>query len=295
MNLTQKQLDPILFRTEETGREIEFTLLDPDGTAYDLTDYELKFTMLKPDGNVIYQDLSGGILTQTEQMTTSRGIGYYAIRVSDQDTLIYTGQGKVVIDDHVITDETLESISEVDGLTFPDDFLTVDSPVAVIDDTTTTNNKTWSSSKIINAIGDAVEDFHDFVIDDNAITTQATWSSDKLYAMFSNIHTYSCTKLWDAGFTPSPGVWLEYDFGENLENYDAIVILFVVSGWEGNNADSVTVYPKIQHLNTTEYYHYIKGTDYGIQFWCVSGTTYGLGSIDGNYPPQYKAVYGIKY
>ena len=97
------------------------------------------------------------------------------------------------------------------------------------------------------------------------------------------------TKLWDAGFTPSPGVWLEYDFGEDLENYDAIVILFVVSGWEGNNADSVTVYPKIQHLNTTKYYHYIKGTDYGIQFWKVSGTTYGLGSIDGNYPPQYKA------
>ena len=105
----------------------------------------------------------------------------------------------------------------------------------------------------------------------------------------------SITKLWDAGFTPSPGVWLEYDFGEDLETYDAIVILFVVSGWEGNNSDSVTVYPKIQHLNTTKYYHYIKGTDYGIQFWRVSGTTYGLGSIDGNYPPQYKAVYGIKY
>lgn len=105
----------------------------------------------------------------------------------------------------------------------------------------------------------------------------------------------SITKLWDVGFTPSPGVWLEYDFGEDLEAYDAIVILFVVSGWEGNNSDSVTVYPKIQHLNTTNYYHYIKGTDYGIQFWRVSGTTYGLGSIDGNYPPQYKAVYGIKY
>lgn len=294
MNLTQKQLDPILFRTEETGREIEFTLLDPDGTAYDLTDYALKFSMLKPDGNFIYQDLSAGILTQTEQMTTARGIGYYAIRVSDQDTLIYTGQGKVVIDDHVITDETLESISEVDGLIFPDDFLTIDSPVAVIDDTVTTNNKAWSSSKIINAIGDAIEDFHDFVIDDEAITPQATWSSDKLYAMFNNIHTYSSTLLWNDGFTPSPGVWLEYDFGEDLEEYDALVVEFVVAGWEGDS-DTVTIYPKMQHLNTTRCYHYVKGSDYALNIFHVSGTIYGLGAGSGYYPPQYKAVYGIKY
>lgn len=223
MNLTQKQLDPILFRTEETGREIEFTLLDPDGTAYDLTDYDMKFSMLKPDGNFIYQDLSAGILTQTEQMTTARGIGYYAIRVSDQDTLIYTGQGKVVIDDHVITDETLNSISEVDGLTFPDDFLTVDSPVAVIDDTVTTNNKTWSSSKIINAIGDAVEDFHDFVIDDEAITPQATWSSDKLYAMFNSIkHDYSTAEQIVGKWIDGSAVYektIVSEFTNHAENY----------------------------------------------------------------------------
>lgn len=652
MNLTQKQLDPILFRTEETGREIEFTLLDPDGTAYDLTDYELKFTMLKPDGNVIYQDLSGGVLTQTEQMTTARGIGYYAIRVSDHDTLIYTGQGKVVIDDHVITDETLNSISEVDGLTFPDDFLTVEDHVAVIDDTVTTTEKTWSSSKIsdeienvsvvvsktaegnpieisdaadaplvkcvtaiigyqsgagtpspdnvrpivaynegeIEVVGDELGGVNLMppgekkTIELNGVTvtsdgkgrytlkgtntsqnvswftfsckqttapdgsshslgfmnsatggvtfyfyngnTEVTnWSlnsvnrtvsysvlSNKVYdnyrfkvnagstvditlspmicagntsafpSTFSTYYKYyehtttypsaiyrgsedcvkgevtaerikvvidgsniavasvanynlnrrfsvnynsaefpqakyvgvssfckcdkiqpsfnytvginnnmpevygvfphssaffitlpasvaqttaeantwlsennivicyelntpvevsvtptklpikslfgynhiesstgdmeveyitqdyrplvdsivmeserKITKLWDAGFTPSPGVWLEYDFGEDLENYDAIVIEFVVDGWEGNYSDSVTIYPQIQHLNTNACYNYVKGTDYGIHVWHVSGTTYALGAISGNYPPQYKAVYGIKY
>lgn len=124
INLTQSRLAPIIMRSEEKGREIQFEVIDEAGEPEDLTGYSLKYMQLKPDGNVVYADLASGILTQTEQMATSKGKGYYCIRIMDDDTIIYSGQGPVVIDDHVIDDETLESISEVNGLIFPDDFLT---------------------------------------------------------------------------------------------------------------------------------------------------------------------------
>lgn len=620
--MTQTNLTKILTRRYDVGREIKFILYKDEllSDPIDLTDYTVVITVIKPDNNFVIENFVGDTVTITDQMEVVTGTGYYCVHVTKGTETIYTGQGEFIIDDVLISDDELESISEVNGLKFPDDFITVEDHVAVIDDTVTTTEKTWSSSKISDEIenvsvvvsktaeGNPIEisdgasaplvecvtqitgsqDLHGYdkpwvggsgknkipillsevksnntygtwsgntysyadvtlVVDANddgyvtkvtvngtsssafsfylkrtpisfdtatilngcpngggdstydlrvsggykdigsGVTIPAntsfsdTWivirsgisfsnlafypmiristESDATFAPYSNIcpitaytegeievrgknlldestvvdgddisnvqiesgttatdyepytsttHTTTypsaiyrgsedvvngevvtewgmiasyageslpgewisdrdeyapgttpttgaqvayelatptttsvtptnlpikslngynhiesstgemeveyitedcqplvdsivmeserkITKLWDAGFTPSPGVWLEYDFGEDLENYDAIVILFVVSGWEGNNADSVTVYPKIQHLNTTKYYHYIKGTDYGIQFWRVSGTTYGLGSIDGNYPPQYKAVYGIKY
>jgi len=295
--MAQAKLPQILTRKHDIGRGIKFVLYADDilSDPIDLTGYTVVLTVIKPDNNFVIQNFDGDVVTITEQMEAVTGTGYYCVHISSNSETIYTGQGEFVVDDVLISDGELESISEVNGLRFPDDFLTIDSPVAVIDDTTVTNSKAWSSSRIINAIGTAIEEFHDRVIDDLAITPQATWSSDKLYAMFNNIHTYSCTKLWDAGFTPSPGVWLEYDFGKDLEGYDAIIIEYIVPGWEGNYSDSVTIYPQIQHLNTNTCYHYLKGTDYGIQFWKVSDTTYGLGAISGSYPPTYKAIYGIKY
>ena len=122
INLTQSKLSSIIMRSEEKGREIAFSVIDEAGDPVALEDYSVKFLMLKPDDNVIYADVVSGVLTQTEQMTTSKGAGYYCIRIIDAGTVIYSGQGRVLIDDHVIDDETLDSISEVDGLIFPDDF-----------------------------------------------------------------------------------------------------------------------------------------------------------------------------
>ena len=42
----------------------------------------------------------------------------------------------------------LEDVSEVNGLVFPDDFLTVEDHVAYIDDETVSIDSTWSSDKI---------------------------------------------------------------------------------------------------------------------------------------------------
>jgi hypothetical protein len=571
--MTQTHLEKILTRRYDVGREIKFILYKDEllTDPIDLSDYTVVITVIKPDNNFVIENFVGDTVTITDQMEVVTGTGYYCVHVTKDNETIYTGQGEFIIDDVLISDEELESISEVNGLRFPDDFLTVDDHVAVIDDDVTSTDKTWSSSKISYEIdntsvevsktvegnpviftdganaplvkcvtditgyqsgtgtpspdnvrpivaytegeievrgknlldpnssvpygagssscsvsgdninvqasglytgivfnkvlpngtysisfsfkfnsggkasvtivdsdnttslwstgeftsditrsgaftvangiahirfyctrdnytgnatisnlmlntGSSSENYEEFrgtthtAIFSNSIyqgnvdfvngevttewaviasyageTLPGEWISDrdeyapgttpttgaqvayelatpttssvtptnlpiKSLSGYNHIESSTgdmeieyitqdyqslvdsiekesvsrTTKLWDAGFTPSPGVWLEYDFGEDLEGYDAIVILFVVSGWEGNNADSVTVYPNIQHLNTNKYYHYITG-DYGIQFWHVSGTTYGLGSIDGNYPPQYKAVYGIKY
>lgn len=148
VNLTQSKLSAIIMRSEEKGREIQFEVIDAAGEAVDLTEYAVKFIMLKPDENIFMTDAVNGVVTQTEQMTTAKGAGYYCIRLLDDDTVVYSGQGKVLIDDHVVDDETLQSISEVDGLIFPDDFLTVDDHFAIIDDDTISTDSTWSSDKI---------------------------------------------------------------------------------------------------------------------------------------------------
>ena len=184
VNMTQSKLSAIIMRSEEKGRQIDFEIIDEAGESVDLTEYAVKFIMLKPDGNIVMADAVSGVVTQTEQMTTAKGAGYYCIRLLDDDTVIYSGQGKVLIDDHVVDDETLQSISEVDGLIFPDDFLTTDSPVALIDDTDTSADTTWSSSKISGEISGSVAG----LIDDNTTDTDTTWSSDKISSELANIN-----------------------------------------------------------------------------------------------------------
>lgn len=54
------------------------------------------------------------------------GIGSYDIRIQEdgEENIIYSAQGRFICDDNMLTDEMIESVAEVDGLIFPDDFLT---------------------------------------------------------------------------------------------------------------------------------------------------------------------------
>lgn len=177
-NLNEMKLPTIICRNEETGRQIQFTLVDDSGDPITLPNTAtFTFVMMKPDGNIFETLIPSGILTVTDQLTASGGLGHYMIKITDTDTLIYSGQGGILIDDHLITDDTIDSVSEVYGLHFPEDFLTIYSSVAVLDDTTTSTLSTWSSSKIAEEIaaGTGAD-----LIDDNAITQNKTWSSDKI-------------------------------------------------------------------------------------------------------------------
>lgn len=144
--------------------------LDPD-------QYTVKFNMLKPDNNFVMSTFTDGIIKLTINMTAVTGTGYYCILLMQDDEVIYSGNGKIIINDHVIGSENIDSVSEADGLVFPDDFYTRDTPIAEIDDYATSDSSTWSSEKIAEEIaaGSGAD-----LIDDSSTSATKTWSSSKI-------------------------------------------------------------------------------------------------------------------
>ena len=242
INLTQSRLAPIIMRSEEKGREIQFEVINEAGEYEDMTGYSLKFMMLKPDENVVYADLASGILTQTEQMTTSKGKGYYCIRILDEDTIIYSGQGPVVIDDHVIDDETLESISEVDGYVFPDDFATEDQIESVVEnlgfakiaDDHQNTTETWSSEKIAQQAAVMA----DALIADNQIAEDHTWSSDKI-----NNELNTKAEI-DDEHTLSTDTWSSSKISDEISNIEFLDIYSTSEKIVGKWIDNTDLYEK---------------------------------------------------
>ena len=113
-----------------------------------------------------------------EAATQVSGIGSYDIRIQEdgEENIVYSAQGRFICDDNMLTDEMIESVAEVNGLIFPDDFLTTESGAATIDDEVTALDSTWSSDKIADEISGATAG----LIDDNSTSTGTTWSSDKI-------------------------------------------------------------------------------------------------------------------
>lgn len=144
--------------------------LDPD-------EFTVKFNVLKPDNNFVMTTFTDGVIKLSDQITAVTGTGYYCIMLMQDDEIIYSGNGKIIINDHVIGDENIDSVSEADGLVFPDDFYTRDTPIAEIDDSGTSTSSTWSSSKIAEEIasGSGAD-----LIDDTVTSTTKTWSSNKI-------------------------------------------------------------------------------------------------------------------
>lgn len=94
------------------------------------------FRMVKPDNTFVTTTLSLYvpssnpaifIATMTPAMSQVAGRGYYDIRIGDTEDaseFLYSAQGNFIIDDDMITDSMIESVAEVNGYVFPDDFLT---------------------------------------------------------------------------------------------------------------------------------------------------------------------------
>lgn len=182
MNLNEKDLETIQAVQSDTLREIafEFYATDAeDAVQLDPDDFTVKFNVLKPDNNFVMTTFTDGIIKLTINMTAVTGTGYYCIMLMQDDDVIYSGNGKIVINDHVIGAENIDSVSEADGLVFPDDFYTRDTPIAEIDDSGTSDSSTWSSSKIAEEIaaGSGAD-----LIDDLTTSTEKTWSSSKISA-----------------------------------------------------------------------------------------------------------------
>lgn len=114
----------LLGHMTETGREYEFV---PDITLPEGCSAAIE--IVKPDGMFVIAECSiveGNIIvTLPDQALVVRGLAHYIIRITTaDDKIIFSAAGSIWVDDALITNEMLESISEVYGLVFPDDFLT---------------------------------------------------------------------------------------------------------------------------------------------------------------------------
>ena len=87
----------------------------------------MKFQLFKPDGNFIIKDADTVTseyveVELDEQTTASAGVGYADLKLTSNGVVIYTCHVSITIDTPVATDETIVSLSMIDGYIFPDDF-----------------------------------------------------------------------------------------------------------------------------------------------------------------------------
>lgn len=169
--------DTIRIHTSETGREISFV---PDIEISD--NYSADFIIIKPDDTFVIAaaTITDGtiIVTIPEQAGAVAGAGHYILKIYDSGSVcIYSASGGFMVDDHLLTDGIIESVAEVYGYNFPQDFA-LKSETATLNDNVTATNSTWSSRKIQDEL-DAFDPGTD-LIDDETTATDTTWSSRKI-------------------------------------------------------------------------------------------------------------------
>lgn len=264
-DLMQNKLDDIRIVQGDTCREITFEASDIDGVLSP-EDYTFMFQMVKPDHTFIIQTLTDATLKVTEQMGAITGTSYYGIRITDgNDELIYSGQGAFIVDDHVISDSDIESVAEVNGYVFPDDFATTEQIESVVEslgfakiaDNHQNLTETWSSEKIADYAGVMA----DRLIADNQIADDHTWSSSKI--------DYELTgkAIIDDETTSSVSTWSSSKIEDELDDIEVLDIYSNTEKIVGEWIDGKTLYEKTFVLNNiTGSGYYDTGVAYDTAF-----------------------------
>ena len=160
LSFSDPTAETIVIKQGEVGREIVFnTDVILSGT------YSYQLIIVKPDNTftITTGTAAEGLITFTipTQAGAVTGQGYYIVKIYDGDDLVvYSASGAVWVDDHLLLDSMIESIAEVNGYRFPEDFATQGELVVlanqikaeIIDDTETADDSTWSSAHINNVI-----------------------------------------------------------------------------------------------------------------------------------------------
>lgn len=153
------------------GEEFRQYKLKPDINVSGLS---CLLQIAKPDGTftendvevVTEEDECYLILTIPKQATVVKGVAKYSVccygEVETETHLLYSAEGPLWVDDALITEEMIESVAEVNGYRFPQDFVTLDMIPnlvdtiihAIINDDVTTDHSTWSSNKLSTEIDD---------------------------------------------------------------------------------------------------------------------------------------------
>ena len=156
----------IIFRQGEVGREIVFEVYN-DGVAVDLDDYDVTFAIYKPDGNFVI--VSGTVdndtvtVEETAQMTAVCGRGCFDLKLAKTGEAIYTYNGFVEIDAPIEAVTTINSVSTVFGLIFPDDFqekLTAGENITIIDNVISASGgggSSYTAGDYISILNDVID------------------------------------------------------------------------------------------------------------------------------------------
>ena len=160
LSFSQEKGQTLIARYGEEGRQY---VMHPD---VDVSGLVASLQIVKPDNTFVIASAdivepeegpSYIVCTIPLQATAVKGIGHYSLYIQDDaDMIIYSAEGKIWVDDHLITDEMIESVAAVYGLRFPQDFLTVENLVDIvayvsanlIKDDIVADDTTWSSQKI---------------------------------------------------------------------------------------------------------------------------------------------------
>lgn len=253
--------DTIYTKQGETGRGIWFDF-PFDIPAEELENYKCEFIAVKPDDTFVIEDAGLSThgegegddityhtiaqLTLPEQVSAAKGTGSYILKVYDyvhDNDLIYSAAGGLYVDDHLLLDSMIESIAEVNGYNFPDDFLTSADLLELIDDSITAEDATWSSHKIDEEITDAaaaLQEDIDGLIDDNSTSADTTWSSQKIsdeISALSPTHEFSTTPhvvgKWIDGrdVMECTFYWDGLNTTYHVEKYVGFSLAWVVQAW----------------------------------------------------------------
>lgn len=119
------------------GEEMRQYIFKPD---IDVSGLSCLLQIAKPDGTFtengveVHTDPDTGectlVITIPTQATVVKGVARYSIccygEVETETHLLYSAEGPLWVDDDLITEEMIQSVAEVNGYTFPQDFVTID-------------------------------------------------------------------------------------------------------------------------------------------------------------------------
>ena len=127
IRLDESELPEIRMVSGDIGREIQIEVYAREDSAnpIDLETYSAEITLIKPDNTFIMDNFTNDKYVLPEQAGAVSGSGYYQIKIfTAGEHQIYTGQGRFLVDDMILSDDVIESSSIAFGDRFPEDFAT---------------------------------------------------------------------------------------------------------------------------------------------------------------------------
>lgn len=204
------QRETLVLRKGDVGGTVHFTV--PDLTGITSADFRL----IKPDGTFVVK--SGAIVQNTvivqitEQMCTVYGSGIYNLELKASGVSVYTAIGCCLIDKNIDLNDYAASVAEVNGVVFPDDFLTEDDLSDYVTETELSN----ALSNLFTVINYSTTEQNTGLkwIDDKPIyqkTFNLTFTSNFLTVDLTALSIDSVVKI-DGGVSDSSGGFIPFGY-----------------------------------------------------------------------------------